>query len=278
MPLERAKLGHMDIYELAIHLCELPDDAEDDQIDQALYDKFEMNQDQLRKLVEVLMPLCEVGTSPLTGQRYRGFATEDRWLAKQDIVWEGQEVSQGASDEDQLRALREKALDGIAWELAHDNIGIYPQAIVGGPNAYAKRTERMEGHNECSTALIDYYSRIADWIEEIPAEHKTLAEDMLITEKLRIGCNNEISLWVNCSDLFFWACADGEDIELSELLDLAECYKLSPQYGNWLWCSRKRGMRPQTACYPYIPKEQWHLFDAAGPERDDPDGRGRVAL
>lgn len=183
-----------------------------------------------------------------------------------------------APAQDQLRELRERALDGIAWELAHDNVGIYPAAIKGGPNAYEKRTERMEGHNECVTVFTQNYSKISDWIEQIPAEHKTLVEDMLIAEKIKISCNKEVSFWVDCSDLFFWACADGEDIGLSEFTDLAECYKLSPRYGGWLWCAKKRGMRPQTACYPYIPKEQWHLFDAAGPERDDPDGRGRAAL
>jgi hypothetical protein len=40
-----------------------------------------------------------------------------------------------------------------------------------------------------------------------------------------------------------------------------------------LWCCRKRAMRPQAAYYKYYPESEWALFDAAGPERDDPDGR-----
>jgi hypothetical protein len=173
---------------------------------------------------------------------------------------------------------REQALNGIAWELVHDNLGIYPQSVTGGPNAYEKRTDYMEGHNACVTQATELYSKVWSWIESLPIEHKDLVVDLLIAEKIKVSLNKEIEMFVNCSDVFYWACSDAEVVEFSELSDLVACFEVSPNYGGDLWCAKKRGMRPQTACYRLYPKDQWPLFDAAGPERTDPDGKGRSAL
>lgn len=62
------------------------------------------------------------------------------------------------------------------------------------------------------------------------------------------------TLWVNCSDLFYWACADAEplppvgfggDLE-APLWDLYDRVRRDGPHGASVWCCLRRGMRPQT--------------------------------
>lgn len=85
MKQEIARLDWFEIEELAIHLCGLSEDAESDDIEEALYDKFELSFDQLRKLAALLVPLCMVAESPLSKKVYRGFGANGTWLAKQEL-------------------------------------------------------------------------------------------------------------------------------------------------------------------------------------------------
>lgn len=106
-----------------------------------------------------------------------------------------------------------------------------------------------------------------------------------------------VTFWVNCNDLFYWACADSEAItpknfdQLKIAVDDVALYlgakdpsegKYEPEgwserYDLWkkvgsiaadLFCARVRGMRPQRPCYKRYPEEVKPLFDACGPERD----------
>ena len=107
------------------------------------------------------------------------------------------------------------------------------------------------------------------------------------------------TFWVNCNDLFFWGCADCEDItpenfpmllrtvnEVAAILDVSdpmvgdigtmeefkaqrEAWKEVGAYAADLWCARARGMRPQKPCYQRYPEELVPLFDACGPEREE---------
>lgn len=76
---------------------------------------------------------------------------------------------------------------------------------------------------------------------------------------------------VNCNDLFYWACSDGEDITeetLPQFHQAVKDCKEDESLAAWLYCARIRKMRPQGAAYTYIPKDLWPLFDACGPERE----------
>lgn len=92
--------------------------------------------------------------------------------------------------------------------------------------------------------------------------------------------NDEVKCLVDCNDLFFWGCADAEEIELCDLPLLQQAYdelhalsltntNLSgiTAYTDWLYCCKKRSMRPQGAIYDNRPKEMWPLFNACGPHR-----------
>ena len=105
----------------------------------------------------------------------------------------------------------------------------------------------------------------------------------------------------NCNDLFYWGCADCEEITPENfhmvkdaLTDAAEAigacdpwelpktkpfdielrrsvFELWQVCGGWaveLFCARVRGMRPQRPCYENWPPEIVALFDACGPQRD----------
>lgn len=112
-----------------------------------------------------------------------------------------------------------------------------------------------------------------------------------------------ITFFVNCNDLFFWGCADSEEITADKIPDFDKCFEdvraaagvpndvkyphdgtqeekngWSDIHNKWwtisswaplLWCCRQRNMRPQTPFYDAIPQELHALFNACGPERTD---------
>lgn len=102
-----------------------------------------------------------------------------------------------------------------------------------------------------------------------------------LCSELMWRCDREyapITFFINCSDLFYWGCADGETVTKENIHILRESikdlapYALSRQDASLLFCCRVRKMRPQGAYYKYIDKEVWHLFDEAGPEREIGNG------
>jgi len=88
--------------------------------------------------------------------------------------------------------------------------------------------------------------------------------------------SEDLSFYFLCNDFFYWGCADAEDIENQEDVDLLEqCIKdcravqqFGENHATELFCARKQKMRPQGAFYKFIKKEFWPLFDACGPERE----------
>ncbi len=54
-----------------------------------------------------------------------------------------------------------------------------------------------------------------------------------------------VSLNVNCSDIFTWACADAEEVEYGEIQGLYDMYLADRTWGAAKWCAIKRGQRPQ---------------------------------
>ena len=78
---------------------------------------------------------------------------------------------------------------------------------------------------------------------------------------------------VNCSDVFYWACADAQEItpENLHILELAirDCKAVDEVHeAPHLFCARVRQMRPQRPVLETIDAKVLPLFLAAGPERD----------
>lgn len=162
---------------------------------------------------------------------------------------------------------RKKLLDALSYSLASDNLGVYPASITGGPNAYEKRTKRMEGHNEAVMINAKLVTKANEFLKALDPK----LQDLIISGAIEVGVpewdSNECFLHVDCSDLFFWGCSDSEEITLEEIPALEECLRLSPKNGPLLWCARKREMRPQPPYYQEFSEEEKVLFDACGPER-----------
>jgi len=86
---------------------------------------------------------------------------------------------------------------------------------------------------------------------------------------------DEVKVCVNCNDIFAWGCSDAEDVDvrdielLKEVHDTLEAIETGlSAYWMYLYCSKKRKIRPQGAVYKSIPKEMWSLINACGPERE----------
>ncbi|MFH1560695.1 MAG: hypothetical protein ABID84_04735 [Chloroflexota bacterium] len=54
-----------------------------------------------------------------------------------------------------------------------------------------------------------------------------------------------IGVFVLCNDLFYWACADSEDLHMSEVEDLYRHYRQNKEWGGWVWACKHRGLQPQ---------------------------------
>lgn len=95
-------------------------------------------------------------------------------------------------------------------------------------NMYLDNGDIVEGN--AISALIE-----ADVFYELPAKDS--------------GGKETIGLYVNCNDLFYWACADCESIPFSEIRSLYErVFDKDGNYQKWgstIWACLRRGMRPQ---------------------------------
>lgn len=86
--------------------------------------------------------------------------------------------------------------------------------------------------------------------------------------------SGDLEFSVLCNDTFWWATADCEEVnkktlpELQKALDDACKICGHSNWGDVLYCTRRRKMRPQGAIYKNMPSKIKHLFDACGPERE----------
>lgn len=62
-------------------------DADTEIINEELEEEFNIDLDTFRNMISRLLPLVSVGSSPLTGIIYRGFADSEKncWLVKEEI-------------------------------------------------------------------------------------------------------------------------------------------------------------------------------------------------
>jgi hypothetical protein len=83
---------NLDTYDLALHLCGMnpENDADfenEEKVDEILYEKYGIEDTEgLDKLIKDLGKLIDVGKSPLTEKRYKGFANERNWLYKIELT------------------------------------------------------------------------------------------------------------------------------------------------------------------------------------------------
>lgn len=88
--IETASVSTYDVEELACKITGLDYDeidADEAKIEDALQEKFEISIGQFADIVRHLLPLVDVGYSPLTDTRYKGFADTEKqmWLVKMEV-------------------------------------------------------------------------------------------------------------------------------------------------------------------------------------------------
>ena len=118
--------------------------------------------------------------------------------------------------------------------------------------------------------------KMDSWTVETITKLFQIFEDFDDAKCLWVGVENSSPVFsFLCNDEFFWGCSDGEHISPNDLPMLRQAYEdaraakeSAKFYGPTLFICRKRGMRPQGACYPDLVPELWPLLDACGPERE----------
>jgi len=85
-----------------------------------------------------------------------------------------------------------------------------------------------------------------------------------------------ITMFAACSDVFWWGCADSEEITPDNLELFRQSYKDYEEYGGVLFSCRVRKMRPQGAMFDYIDPEHRHWFEACGPVREAGTGNPKA--
>lgn len=85
--MKKANIHPFEIEEFACKLVGLDYDeidADTQIIEEHLYEKFGMNLEQFYELISILLPMIDVGESPLTGKIFKGFADFENecWLIK----------------------------------------------------------------------------------------------------------------------------------------------------------------------------------------------------
>jgi len=88
----REPVDHWDAEELGAYICGIdPDGAETEEIENAMYEKFNIDLDNFREILSHLLPLIDYGKSPLTNKRYKGFGYIDNagfgtWAVKMEVL------------------------------------------------------------------------------------------------------------------------------------------------------------------------------------------------
>jgi len=147
-----------------------------------------------------------------------------------------------------------------------------PDAV---PVSHEEALSILRSHR-CETWSFRSYNRLRTYIRANEQRDAELAEVKRVREIVRLIEDLELDgFWnfdgkyfVDCSDSFYWACADAEELNPEDGEAIRKAHGESKFNGSLLWIARKREIRPQNALYGYIEDEDWPLFDACGPERE----------
>lgn len=88
--MDKEKISSLDVEELACVITGLDYDkidADTSVIESAMYDQFGIDLESFQEILSRLLPLIDVGKSPLTKKRYKGFSdpTHTGWILKVEI-------------------------------------------------------------------------------------------------------------------------------------------------------------------------------------------------
>lgn len=85
LTVKKANVHQFEIEELACKILGIDYDEIDSDteiINEELHNQFETDLDIFRDIVNRLLPLIDVGESPITKKKYKGFSSGNSWLTK----------------------------------------------------------------------------------------------------------------------------------------------------------------------------------------------------
>jgi hypothetical protein len=85
-----AKVDTLDVEELACYITGLDYDeidADTTIIEEKLYEEFGCDLEQFKHIIQRLLPMIDVGSSPLSKKRYKGFSDAEKgiWFVKMEV-------------------------------------------------------------------------------------------------------------------------------------------------------------------------------------------------
>lgn len=104
-------------------------------------------------------------------------------------------------------------------------------------------TEKHEARLE--DAFIERGDGKKDIFDEPTALAWLLLDETCFCNTGKFHDESTVVCFVNCSDLFAWACADGENVTCDELEPLCRAIIKDGSWGSDKWCCKKRNQQPQ---------------------------------
>lgn len=92
---------------------------------------------------------------------------------------------------------------------------------------------------------IVYYFNGEEFCDEERALSILLLDDKVFCNTGTFNDEKTVCLFVNCSDVFAWGCADAEAFTTSDIPAIWKLYHENQNYGTAKWCCLKRNMQPQ---------------------------------
>ena len=131
----------------------------------------------------------------------------------------------------------------LPYELAASNLGMHPESVNG-----VKRTPYKEGWNAAVTTYYESVIVFSRWFEALETSGLESVLKLVQHDALFIRQDEgEVSLFINTSDIFAWACADCEEVELDELDSVVSEITNDPKWGVVKWVCRRENLQPQSA-------------------------------
>lgn len=84
--MKTVELNLDDVADLAATMLKMDGYEDESDVDGLLFEQYALDLEQFAAIVAHLLPMIDVGTSGLTGKRYKGFATDGFFHVKQEIV------------------------------------------------------------------------------------------------------------------------------------------------------------------------------------------------
>ena len=120
--------------------------------------------------------------------------------------------------------------------------------------------------------------KMLEWCDEEAALSILLREGVLFSNTGEFDGDKTVCLFVNCNDLFAWACADAEHFKHHEIPELYRAWE-SGSWGVERWCCIRRNQKPQKPAEKIMrEKGMWDdVMDALPDNTQDVEVQGQFA-